>query len=139
MIKFGPDASVCVGGRVCSGRGWLSEPDFWQAPKRSATAVNGRKRRLRWITYSFAFPRGRNHADSLLLNPLVVSMVKSPGGPLRSTVPFFSADTAQRFQPGANTPTISQAAMNVPGLVGSPLLAGPRLKLRKRLSGDQST
>src|ERR1041385_8508225 len=139
MIRFGPDGSACVWGRDDSNPDGLSEPDFWQAPARSAAAANGRKRRMRWITYSFAFPRGQNHADSLLLNPLVVSMVKSPVGLLRSTVPFLSADTAQRFQPGAKTPTISHAAMKVPGLFGSPLLAGPRLRLRKRLSGDQST
>src|SRR5882672_4933301 len=83
---------------------------------------------------------GRNQADSLLLAPFVVSMKESLLAQLfKSRIPSRSAETAHRFQPAAKTPTISQAARKVPGLFGSPLLAGPRLKLKKRLSGDQST
>lgn len=45
---------------------------------------------------------GRNQADSLLLRPLVVSIVDWVSSPwLRSMTPLRSAETAQRFQPAA--------------------------------------
>src|SRR5579862_3884627 len=86
------------------------------------------------------YRRARNQEGSLLLQPLVVSTQKLVlAGSLRSTMPSFCAETAQIFQPSACTPTISQAAWNVPGLDRSPSPSGPRLKPRNRLSGDQST
>ena len=57
------------------------------------------------------FASGRNHADSLLLKPLVVSMAKSASvAALRSTVPACSAEITPMFQPAAYTPMISHAA-----------------------------
>src|SRR5205809_2356489 len=51
-------------------------------------------------TYSLALRRGQNQADSLLLQPLVVSVAKSASAALfRSRMPWRSADTASRFQP----------------------------------------
>ena len=66
---------------------------------------------MQFTGYSLVCCGARNHADSLLLNPFVVSIVKSASvASLRSTTPSRSAGTAHRFQPGAYTPTISQAA-----------------------------
>src|SRR5262245_29401100 len=80
---------------------WPFKLDFWQAAPSRAAAARGRIRRILWITYFFAFPPGKNQADSLLLNPLVVSIRCSVAGPFRSKVPLWSAEMAQRFQPGA--------------------------------------
>src|ERR1017187_9689907 len=117
-------------------------PDFPQPFSRTRSETDASKRIVDIITDERGNVQrlARNQAGSLLLQPLVVSIRKSVSeGSFRSRLPCRSAGTTQMFQPAAWTPTISQAAWKVPGLLRSPSPSGPRLKLRKRLSGDQST
>src|SRR5437016_1571963 len=94
------------------GFAWLAESGtvFSQETRNAVPAIKTRERQKR-IIYSFTFRCGLNQEGSLLLQPFVVSMVKSASvALLRSRVTSFSAETAQRFHPAACTPTISQAA-----------------------------
>src|SRR4030095_1293293 len=104
-----------------------------QPRRRTAHAANTgwMHRRMRYLEAGFL---GIQSGSLLLAPSLVICTTSASVAVLRFRMPDFSADTAKMFQPGAYTPTISQAAWKVPFLFGSPFDAGPQLKTRYRLS-----
>lgn len=76
----------------------LPQPASKAAPKKTRNDVN-----LMFPSdKNYLAPPGRNHADSLLLAPFVVSVVKSAAVALvKSSTPCLVAETAMIFQPCA--------------------------------------